>query len=479
MRIKSLAKEYKEIIFYNHHVNGIKNNSLDIKENDVFVAIKGYSDDGHKYIKEAINKGAKTIIYEDDVIKISGINYILVDDCKKYLGVIANRFFKEVTKKIYMIGITGTNGKTTISTLISSFLDYSGISNILIGTNGIKFNDCNYTTNNTTPDILLCLNAIYEAYKKGAKYCIMEVSSHAIKELRVYGFNYKMGIFSNITHDHLDYHKSMTDYMYIKAHFLSHVKDVVILNKDISEYSFFSKLIETKIISYSINNNSDFKASNIIKSFENGTTFKVLTKEYKKTIHTPLIGKFNVYNILAAMTAITYLKFNIDDFSRFLKFYVKISGRMEMLKMNNRCFIIDYAHTPDGVLNVCLNIREYTNNKLKIVIGCGGNRDKEKRPLIGEIVTKYADYVIFTNDNPRNENEEEIIRDILSGVSTNNYDVILNRQKAIYQIIKDSEPNDCIAILGKGNETYQIINGIKYPFNDIECIKKIMKRVFL
>lgn len=480
---KAKISNYFTDSLINHKINKIEVNSKEVTENDIFIAIKGSKDDGHNYISEAINNGCKTVIYCSNSInkECNNINYIKVDDTKKTLGILANIFYKNITKKIKLIGVTGTNGKTTISTLLYNFFLYNGLEAMLIGTNGIDVLDNHYDTSNTTPNILQSLSIINEAYKKGIKYVVMEVSSHAIKELRVFNFDFNIAIFSNLTHDHLDYHKTMIDYKYTKGLFIQSInnkrKNFVVLNKDSNVFELYNSIARTNVVTYGIKNDSDYKAINIIKSMDNGTSFKLVFKNEKVNIRTSLIGEFNVSNILAVISTIEKMNFNINDFVRFIRIYVRVSGRMEYIKIKKRTFIIDYAHTPDGVKNVCLNIKEYTNNKLYIIVGCGGNRDKLKRPIIGEIVTNIADYVIFTNDNPRDENEEEIVKDIIKGVSKNNYEIILNREKAIQRAIKLSKENDCIGILGKGSEASQIIKGIKYPFNDLEVVKKLMKKV--
>lgn len=479
MRLKKLLHGVRYLgVCPNIYVNELRTNSKECKLGDVFVAIKG-DEDGHSYIAEAIRNGASVIIHSSEVEMDSAI-YLRVDDTRIALAIMAHNRFHNITKRVTLIGITGTNGKTTISTLIYHFLSYMGKMSLLIGTTGIYFKDEYYESANTTPDILISLNIIYEAYKKGARYVIMEVSSQAIDMLRIYGFDFNIAIFSNLGHDHLDYHKTHDRYMLTKGHFISSIskrrRNIVILNRDDDAFLLFYRLARANVLTYGIAKPSDFKAVNIIKSIEKGTSFKLSYKYNKIDFKTSLIGEFNVYNILAVCTCLYHLGYKMEDFSSFLKIYVSNNGRMEMLKIDKLCFFIDYAHTPDGVLNALRSIKEYKDSRLICVLGCGGNRDRSKRPLIGEIATTNSSYVIFTNDNPRCENEYDIIADIISGVKKDNFEVIINRYDAIAAAIAYARDGDIIAILGKGNEMYQIINNIKYPFNDKEVIKKILGR---
>ncbi len=475
MKISKLLKGYIGDIVNNHIINKLSRNSKEVIDNDVFIAIN----DGHKYINEAIKNGAKTIIHEREVDRIEGINYFIVDDTQRTLGVLANKMFNEITKKVKLIGVTGTNGKTTISVLLYNFFEYQNMKCLLLGTNGIQYKDSIYENKNTTPDILVTLEYIKTAYDKGVRCVIMEVSSQAIDNLRVFNFDFDVAIFTNLTHDHLDYHKNMLLYRDCKGLFIHSVenkkKNLIVLNKDDEYYKYFLRVSRSKVVTYGLTNNADYKAINIKKTLDRGTSFKVITSKNKYSFKTFLMGEFNIYNILACLSVVNHFGFKTELFMNFLKYYVTVSGRMEMLKIGNRTFIVDYAHTPDGVKNVLSSIKEYSKNRLICVIGCGGNRDKTKRPVIGSLVTSMADYVIFTNDNPRFEDENEIIKDILQTVVKDNYECITNRRSAIKRAIDISKNNDIIAVLGKGCEKRQIINNIKYPFDDKEIIKELMK----
>lgn len=481
MKVKKLLKKINinTSIINNHKINSIEDNSKDCNNNDIYFSIPSISNNINDFIDNAIENGAKTIIHEVDILnKQTNINYIKVDDVKKTIALAAKVYFKDITTKVKLIGVTGTNGKTTISNIIYDYLCYEGHSAMLIGTSGIFFNNNHYNLENTTPNLLLTTKMIKQAISKGLKYVVMEVSSIGIREQRVMYFDFDIIILSNVTHDHLDYHKSIIDYKFSKGLVMANMKygknKVVILNKDLDNYSFYNKLCESKVVSYSLNKQSDYQATNIIKDL-NETSFKMIYNNEIYYLKTSLIGGFNVYNIIASIACIHNLGFCIKKFESFLKVYVNVSGRMDIVKYNKRTIVIDFAHTPDSVENALKTLKEYSNKKLTVIIGCGGNRDKKKRSIIGSIVTSYADKIVFTNDNPRDEVQEEIINDITSDIKDKEYEVILNRKDAIYKTLDTSTSDEIIAILGKGAENYQIIMGIKYPFNDKQTVKSYIK----
>ena len=477
MYIKTLLKKANlssEFIVVNHYVKGIKDDSRLVGENDVFFAIKGGQTDGKNYIEEAINKGAKTIVYEGKIKKEHhNINYYEVTNIKRILALFCKVFYKDITKKIKMIAVVGTNGKTTISSMLFDYISYSGYDCILIGTNGIYYKESHFHTSNTTPDIIEAYNAIYEAYKNGLKYAVMEVSSIGIRECRVLYFDFDIIIFTNLTHDHLDYHKNITDYKYSKAIMLWDVEfkknKSVIINSDDENYSFFASMIKTNLITYSINNDANFIAKNLKKSLTK-TEFDVSYKDINYNIKSFLVGGFNVYNLLAVFAAVDFLKLDLNQFVEFLKLYVNVSGRMNKIIHKNKTIIVDFAHTPSSVENVLTNILEFSNNKITLVIGCGGNRDKAKRKIIADLAIKYADKVIFTTDNPRDEDPMDIINDMVSRIPTGKYEVYLDRKEAILKALNDNTKDEVILLLGKGSEPYQIANGIKYPFSDKKVV---------
>ena len=459
---------------YNHPINSLKDDSKSVVNNDVFFAIKGLHVDGKDFIIEAINNGAKTIVYEDEIRKeFHHINYIKVINIKRVLALFCKIYYNDITKKIKIIGVTGTNGKTTISTLLLDYLSYSGNDCLLIGTNGIYFKDEHYYTSNTTINILHTYDVLKEAIKKGAKYLIMEVSSIGIREARVLYFDFDIVILTNITHDHLDYHKNITDYKFSKAYLLWSVErnpnKAVIINGDDESFTFLSSLIKANTLTYSIKNESEYKATNINKNLYN-SEFCVDIRNNRYNIKSSLVGGFNIYNILAVLATVDFLKEDILAFIEFLRIYVSVSGRMNKIFYKNRTIIVDFAHTPSSVSNVLSSLKDFTNHKITVVIGCGGNRDTSKRSEIAEIALRYANKVIFTTDNPRDEDPMSIINDMIKGLHYGNYEVILDRKDAIIKALDDSYHDEVIAILGKGSERSQIINGIKFPFSDKEVV---------
>lgn len=482
MNIKQLLERAYikyDICLNNHHINELKDYSKDVVENDVFFAIKGDKNDGNKYINEAIQKGAKTIVYEGQIVKESyNINYIKVVNIKRVLALFCKIFYKDLTKKVKLIGVTGTNGKTTISTMLYDFISYSGYDAVLIGTNGVFYRDEHYHTSNTTLSILKTYDILKETVKKGVKYLIMEVSSIGIREARVLYFDFDVIIFTNLTHDHLDYHKNITDYKFSKATLLWGVdlkrNKAIILNSDDPTFDFLSSLSRTQLITYGIKSEASYQAYDIVKNIY-VTHFKICVRNNIYKVKSSLIGGFNVYNILALFAAIDFLNFSILSFVEFLRLYVMVNGRMNKIHFNNRTVIVDFAHTPNSVLNVLTTLKEYTNNKISIVIGCGGNRDILKRGQIAKIALDYADKVVFTTDNPRDEEPENIISDMVKDFPSKKYKIILDREKAITTLLNESVNDEVIAILGKGCEREQIVKGIKYPFSDKEVVYRWIK----
>lgn len=477
LRLLKLAGINKEFIVKNHKVNSLKTDSRNVKNNDVFFAIKGVKNDGRSFVNEAIKNGAKTIIYEGEIDKdFYDINYIKVENIKSVLALCAKIYYKDITKKVNLIGITGTNGKTTVSSLLSDFLGYSGHDVLLIGTNGIYVKDEHYHSTNTTPDIIMIYDAIKYSFKKGIKTVVIEVSSIGIREARLLYFDFNIVVFTNLLFDHLDYHKNITDYKFSKALVMWGLEfrknNALVLNIDDENYSFFAGLSKSKIITYGVEKEADFNAIKIKKSI-NGTEFNIIKNGNTYRFNTNLIGGFNVYNILAVICVISFLKFNVEDFSDFLKIYAAVSGRMNKILYKNKTIIIDFAHTTSGVVNVLTNIKQFSNYKICVVIGCGGNRDVIKRSEIGEVSVKFADRVIFTSDNPRDEEPEKIIDDMISKIKNKeykNYEIIIDRKEAILNALNHSNLDEIIVILGKGSEKEQLIKGIQYPFSDKKVV---------
>lgn len=429
----------------------IKVDSRKVVEGDTFVAIK-YNNDGHNYIEDAIKNGAKKIICEHGLYSVETL---IVKDTHEYLvNYLKEKYYNKI-KDLKLIAVTGTNGKTTSCYLISQLLNKSGIKCGYIGTIGFYINDKIKNLNNTTPDILDMYEMLLECKEKGCEYVVLEASSHALEQNRLKGLLFDYAIFTNLTIDHLDYHKTMESYAKSKQKLLSMLKQngKVIVNVD-SEYKDYF-ILKDKTITYGIND-SDYKISNISIKKEN-TNFKINDEEFK----TKLIGEFNIYNMTVCIILMKLL--NLKNIIFDLE---PPKGRMEKIKYNDNLIIIDYAHTPDAVENVLKTVKQLNYDNIYTIIGCGGNRDKSKRKIMGEISTELSNYVIFTSDNPRNEEPISILNDMTSSLKNNNYAIIENRESAIIRGIQLMQKSDILLVLGKGHEEYQIIGNIKYDFSD-------------
>lgn len=470
-------------VSYPHVVNKISIHSKEVEENDVFVAVKGSMYNGQDYIQEAIQNGAKTIISEIDMENDHSVNYIKVDDTRKFLAIIANRFYEDISSKVTLIGVTGTNGKTSVTTFVHQYFRFLNKSITLIGTNGIYINDEYQEIENTTPNILYILEIFKTSIEKGINHIVMEVSSHAIKQHRIYGLKYDIVLLTNITIDHLDFHKTFEDYRNTKGSFLGSVADgIVLINKDIDDFSILENICRVKPITYG-KRNADYQFYDE-KCHVHGTEFILEIAHQKYKISSNLLGIFNVYNLVAFVAIIDNLNLFNHNTIEFLNSSLEVPGRMELIYHLNRTIVIDFAHTPDGVLNVLQFLNTIKRNRLILVMGCGGMRDKTKRPLIGEIAATYSDYFFITSDNPRWENNQLIMQEIEKGILENvkksplfGYLMIHNRKQAIEEALKYSKEGDIIAILGKGNEEFQIINDQSIPFSDKKIANQMIQKM--
>ena len=435
----------------------IIDDSRKINKGDIFVAI----DKGHDFIKDAINKGAEKIINEKEIFDVETI---IVNDSKEYIAHELKEKFKKDFKKTTLIGITGTNGKTTTAYLIYQLFNSLNIKCAYIGTIGFYLDNKFTSLNNTTPDLVDLYTIFEECFKHKVKVIVMEVSSHALALNRVLGLEFNYAIFSNLTHDHLDFHHDLNDYKNAKKRLFNMLKceKKAILNSDSPYFQDFI-FKKNKNITYGTNGNYKLVDYELLID---KSIFKVEVenKIYDITLNIP--GKYNIYNYLSAFALLKEYGIKINKIIEKTKFLKCPPGRMELIKKNNYFVFVDYAHTPDAVLNVLKNVHEYKINKVITIIGCGGNRDKLKRPIMGDIATNNSDYVIFTNDNPRNENEEDIMKDIVYNLDKANYEIIFDREIAIKKGIELLDEFDLLLILGKGHETYQIIGNEKHDFND-------------
>lgn len=442
----------------------IKTNSKLVKKGDTFVAIKGNTVDGHDFIDEAVKNGATKIVSEK---VYSNLETILVKDTKKYLNDYLVNNYSDKFKDIKFIGITGTNGKTTTAYLTSKILTELGINNAYIGTIGYYINSKMIRElPNTTPDILSLYNLILEAKESNVKVIVMEVSSHSLSLGRINGIKLDIAGFTNLTEDHLDYHETMEKYLEAKRLILNYIKDDGIMISNIDDaYGNSFRYKNFKTIGF--NEKSDYKVNTY--EYINLTTkinFTYNNKVYN--VETNLLNKFNIYNYMTALAFVNNLGISIEDIINVTSKIVPPNGRNEIISVNGGKAIVDYAHTPDAVEKIIASTLEKKLGKVITIVGCGGDRDPKKRPIMGDIATRLSDYVIFTNDNPRTEDEKNIMKDILNGVSKDNYEVIYDRKEAIKHGLDMISINDTLLILGKGHEDYQIIGHEKIHLSDKE-----------
>lgn len=442
-------------------------NSKLVKPGQIFVAICGHTVDGHDYIEEAIKNGAESLVVMHDVS--SSIPYKIVDDTEQFLIEEIPKLYEEELKKLKIIGITGTNGKTTSAYLTYQMLLKLGKKASYLGTIGYFTKDKEITLNNTTPDIITLYKLLLDAINDNIEYFVMEVSSHSISLKRIEGLKFEVCAFTNLTQDHLDFYKTIDNYLKAKLKILDYLDDdkYILLNSDDENSKYFmNHLCKT----YGIN--GDYKIINYISHPDKTEiTFSYDNKTYN--VRTNLTSKFNVYNYLTMLSILNSIGFSIDNILENTKDIYPPKGRCETYKVKNGYAVIDYAHTPDAVLKVISAYNELKKNRVITIVGCGGDRDPKKRPIMGNIATNNSDFVIFTSDNPRTEDPLAILNDITKENHANNFIVIPDRKEAILRGIELMEKDDILLILGKGHENYQIIGHEKIHFDDAEIIKSV------
>ncbi len=436
----------------------------------VYFCYVGVNDDRHNYYDKAVESGARVLIVERFLP--TGITQIKVKNVRQVIAKVCSNFYGNPDKKLKIIGITGTNGKTTTSYMIRSILQASGKKVGLIGTTAIYIDQIFYPTTLTTPDPKQLFNTFRQMLDSGIEYVVMEVSAHAIDLYKVYGVNFEVGVFTNLTQDHLDYFGTIDNYASVKQKFLTgmYCKNCII-NVDDNYGKDYFHLCDCKKFTYAIMNPSDVFALNIKMSIK-GSSFVVNIFDDILSCSINLAGKFNVYNALAAMTCCKVLGISNINIIKGIESLEQVDGRFNVLDIDTPfSVVVDYAHTPDGVENILKNIKALSKGKIITVFGCGGNRDSVKRPIMGQIATKYSNTTIITSDNPRFENPYDIISQIKAGTDiTKEVFVLENRKEAIIKALDLAFINDVVVILGKGCEDYQEINGIKYPFSDSKVV---------
>ena len=481
MLLKELIKEIENLDVRgstNIKVNNVTKNSSEIKPGDLFVAIKGSKSDGHDFINDAIIKGAKCILCEKIIdVEDDNLTFVITKCSKEAYSRVCSNFFDNPSNKLKLVGITGTNGKTTSSNLLYQMFTINNIKSGLISTNEIIIGSDKFETSLTTPDSYDLNFYLNKMVSYGISFCFMEVSSHAIDQRRISGLNFDLAIFTNITHDHLNYHKTFKNYLNVKKRFFDDlVKDSIsLINVDDKNANYIVQNTISKVYRLSLLKDADYK----LKIIENSFT-GLMIKVDNELINTQLIGKFNAYNLLTVLSASKLLNLERKKILVGLSMLKNPDGRFDVVKMNKIIGIVDYAHTPDALLNVLETISDIKNNENSIitVVGCGGGRDKEKRLKMGRIASKYSNKVIFTSDNPRDEDPKLIIDDMILGVDDEDKNKVINivdRKKAIERASKIVKPNDILLIAGKGHENYQIIKSKKIEFNDKNILKETLK----
>ena len=481
MELKELLRNIEVVKFFgvkDRIINDVKNNSREIKLNDLFIAIDGNTIDGHIFINDAIENGSKSIICQTIPEEIrNDITYVVVNNTRKVYSKICSNYFKNPSKKMYLIGITGTNGKTTTATLLYEIFNLYGYKVGLLSTNKILIDGKEFNTDLTTPDSYKLNFYLSEMVNSNVEYCFMEVSSHSIDQERISNLDYDIGVYTNISHDHLNYHKTFKNYIYTKKKFFDSLsKDSYsLVNIDDKNSSVMVQNTKSKIKTYSLKKLSDYN----IKIIENNIEGLIIQLN-NKLIHTQITGKFNAYNLVAVYAVCDILGLDQNKSIELLSKIKPVEGRFQVIAKNGITGIVDFAHTPDAIEKVLVSVKDYVKGDgiIITVVGCGGGRDKEKRNKMGYVSSELSDLTIFTSDNPRNEDPNQIIEDMKMGVDNKKIKkvkTIIDRKDAIKYAVSKSKVNDILLVLGKGHEKYQIVGDKKIEFSDSEVLNNYLK----
>ena len=484
-------KQLKDILYKVHieavhgatdiTVSKIEFDSRKIELNDVFVAIRGTLSDGHDYIEKALSLGAIAVICEEfPSVIVNGVTYIKVKDSNEALAFLAANYYENPSENIRLVGVTGTNGKTTIASLLYQLFKKAGYKVGLLSTVKIMVDEQEFKATHTTPDSLTINKYLDLMVQEGCEFCFMEVSSHGVHQKRTEALRFEGGVFTNLSHDHLDYHNTFAEYRDVKKSFFDNLPKSAFAITNIDDKNGLVMLQNTKAkkLTYALKSYADYKAQ-ILENQLSGLLLKINDNE----VWVKLIGSFNAYNLLAIYGVAVELGIEKVEALRLLSELESVSGRFQFIVSDSKITaIVDYAHTPDALENVLKTIEDIRtkNEQLITVVGCGGDRDKTKRPIMANIASSMSDKAIFTSDNPRTENPETIIEEMEKGVEPQNFKKtvsILDRKQAIKTACQLANPNDIILIAGKGHETYQEVNGVRHDFDELQIVTELLQQL--
>lgn len=475
MKLSEILKGIKTYdVYEDKDISYITSDSRDIRENCVFVCIKGKKFDGHSAAEEALKKGALYAVTERDI----GIdNQIVVENTREALSLMCGNFFGNPAQKLRLIGITGTNGKTTTSFLIKNMLEKMGHKTGLIGTVKNMAGEKEFPSSLTTPESFQLHELFSEMVKENCEYCVMEVSSQALSQERVAGLHFDAAVFTNLTQDHLDYHGTFENYAEAKSKLFSQAS-LCILNLDDEHAMSMMRNSEGRMVTYSVNHDESDYTAKYIRYKNDGIEYELVTMGYIERVKVKIPGEFTVYNSMAAAVTLIELGFDFSQVLYALSLSEGVKGRIEVVPTDtDYTVIIDYAHSPDGLENIISSLRKIAKRRIITVFGCGGDRDKTKRPIMGAIAAKLSDVIVVTSDNPRSEDPEAIIQDILEGIKGSKTKRIVDsdRTRAIAAALKEAKTDDIVLLAGKGHETYQILATGKIHYDEREIVRGLLE----
>lgn len=468
-------------------IEDVSADSRDIKVNGLFIALRGARVDGHNYLENAVKAGARALVVDTLPKKLpDNVAVILVSDTREAMEIIAPYFYDYPGKKLRMVGVTGTNGKTTTTNIVRQVLEKAGHKVGMIGTINIVIGDRVLVSHNTTPDVVDLQKALAEMVACGCDYCVMEVSSHALALKRVSGIEYDCAVLTNITQDHLDFHKTMENYRDAKSllfenlHTGAKPNKMAVFNMDDASSEIIKNRTKTNVLTYGMQTTYDIHPENV-KIHAKGMDFVLHTPKGKMNLTTKITGAFNVYNIMSAVCVLLAEGVDLSLMEKEINAFVGVPGRFQLVeKGQDFTVVVDYAHTPDGLENVLHTAREITKNNLWVIFGCGGDRDNTKRPIMGRIARELADKIVVTSDNPRTEDPDKILDQIcvaFEGMQDKEFHRIADRREAIEFVLQNAVHGDVVMIAGKGHEDYQILKDKTIHFSDKEVVEEYLENV--